>query len=115
MRIARPILALLIALSIAVLPAAAHVAMSGKTMDMADATEMSAMDDMACCPDKPQPVQKSMDDCASMAGCFLCFGFLGPAPSGIVSPIFATSAVIALARDPFDSQPAHPTFRPPRV
>src|SRR5262249_54466254 len=112
---ARPILALLIALSVAVLPAAAHVAMSGKTMDMSDATEMSAMDDMACCPDKPQPPHKSMDDCAAMVGCVLCFGFLGPASSDIASPVFATSAVIAFATDPFDSQPSNPPFRPPRV
>ena len=115
MRIARPILALLIALSVAVLPAAGHVAMSGQTMDMANAAEMSAMDDMACCPDKPQPVHKSMDDCASMAGCVFCFGFLGPVASHVVAPVFATSGVIAFAPAPFDSQHTHPPFRPPRV
>ena len=115
MRIARPILALLIALSVAVLPAAGHAAMSGKTMDMADATEMSAMDDMACCPDKLQPIHKSMDDCTSMAGCALCFAFMGPVASNVAAPVFAASGVIAFAPAPLDSQPGHSPFRPPRV
>jgi len=115
MLIARPILALLMALSVAVLPAAGHAAMSGKMADMANATEMSAMDDMACCPGKPQPLHKSMDDCASMAGCALCFAFMGPVASHVAAPVFATSGVIAFAPAPFDSQPSHPPFRPPRV
>jgi hypothetical protein len=115
MRVARPILALLIALSVAVLPAAGHIGAHLKPMDAAEMTQMSAMDDMACCPHKPQPVHKSIDDCASMAGCILCFGFLGPAASYVASLIFSTSAVIAFATDPLDSQPAHPPFRPPRA
>jgi len=115
MRIARPILAFLIALSVAVLPAAGHVGMHLKSMDMADMTDMSAMDDMACCPHKSDPANKAIDDCASMAGCILCFGFLGPAPSDVVSPIFAPRAVVAFVTKRLDSQPTHPPFRPPRV
>jgi hypothetical protein len=115
MRIARPILALLIALSVAVLPAAGHAGVPLKPSDMADMSEMSAMDDMACCPEKSHPSHKAVDDCASMAGCVLCFGFLRPTPSDVVSPIFAPSTVIAFATDRFDSQPAHPPFRPPRA
>jgi len=115
MRIARPILAFLIALSVAVLPAAGHVGMHLKPMDVADMTDMAAMDDMACCPHKSQPAKKAIDDCASIAGCAFCFGFLRPIVSDVVSPVFATGTVLAFATNPFDSQPAHPPFRPPRV
>jgi hypothetical protein len=114
MNVARAIFAFLIAVSVAVLPAAGH-GVPLKPTDMADMSEMSAMDDMACCPDKTRPSHKAVDDCASMAGCVLCFGFLGPAPSAVVSPVFMTSTVMAFATNPFDSQPAHPPFRPPRV
>jgi hypothetical protein len=115
MRIARPILAFLIALSVAVLPAAGHVGASMKPVDMADMTDMSAMDDMACCPNKSHPAKKAIDDCASMAGCILCFGFLGPVATNVASPSFAKNIVIALANHPLDSQPTNPPFRPPRV
>jgi len=120
MIIARTILALLIAVSLAVLPAAGHAGVMVKAggasaMDHVATHDMSAMDDMDCCPHKTHPAHKAIDDCASMAGCVLCFGFLRPTPYEIVSPVVITSTMVAFATDPIDSQPAHPPFRPPRA
>ena len=64
MTFARTILAILIALSVATLPAAAGAIIASKSADM---TEMSAMDDMDCCPRQANPCDKGMTDCGSMA------------------------------------------------
>ena len=60
MNIGRTILALLIALSVAMLPAAGGASVAVKS---GDATEMSAMEDMDCCPPKVNPCDKGMNDC----------------------------------------------------
>jgi hypothetical protein len=121
MNFARTILALLTAVSLALLPAAGHAGVAVKSTDMsamsdmAAMDEMAAMDDMACCPHKSHPADKAMDDCASMVGCILCFGFSGPVFSDIVFPPLLTSVAIAFASTPFHSQTGSPPFRPPRV
>jgi hypothetical protein len=82
MKLARAVLAFLIAVSLAALPVAgqAHVAVSAMNHM---GTDMSATDDMDCCPHKTDTSKKAIDDCAAMAGCVLCTGFLGAAASSL--------------------------------
>jgi hypothetical protein len=120
MSIGRTILALLIALSVAMLPAAAGARVS---VTSADATEMSAMTDMLdCCPhiadtcDKANACDKAMADCGSMATCALtCFSFAGTSFSTIVFPSIAARMPAPIAAHPVSSQTSSPPFRPPRV
>jgi hypothetical protein len=120
MSIGRTTLALLIALSVAMLPAAAGVRVSVTSADM---TEMSAMADMPdCCPhmadlcDKANTCDKVMGDCASMTTCALkCFSFAGTSFSNIVFPSSSAKMPASIAGNPFSSQTGSPPFRPPRV
>jgi hypothetical protein len=110
MSIGRTILALLIALSVAILPAAG-AGVSSKSPEPAD---MSMMEDMTdCC---PHPCEKAMDDCAAMATCALkCFSFTGTSSSSIVFPSTSAKMTLSFAGNPFSSQTGAPPFRPPRV
>ena len=112
MRIARTILALLITLSVALLPAAGGAGLASKS---AGTIEMSAMEDMDCCPHKADPCDR-MDGCASMAGCALhCFNFaVGGAQLPIVALTLADNTPV-LQDDNVPSQSGSPPFRPPRV
>ena len=113
MSIGRTILALLIALSVALLPAAAGAGVSVKSPAQAD---MSAMEDMHdCCP-KANPCDKAMDDCGTMATCALkCFSFAATSSSNIVFPAIFAKLTLSFAANPFSSQMGSPPFRPPRV
>jgi len=112
MPIGRTILAALITLSVALLPAAA----GGVAAQSPEAAEMSAMDDMDCCPPKANPCDKAMGDCSSMAACALkCFSF-SPSPfSEIAFPPQAAALHPLLGTNPFRSQAGSPPFRPPRA
>jgi hypothetical protein len=106
----RTILALLIALSVAMLPAAAGAGVS--------ATEdMSMTEDMHdCCPPKANPCDHAMDDCGSMATCVLkCFSFAGTSSEIIVFPATSVKMIAPFERNPFSSQTGAPPFRPPRA
>src|SRR6267142_1789836 len=105
MRIARTILALLITLSVALLPVASGAGLASKP---ADAIEMSAMEDMDCCPHKANPCDR-MDGCASMATCALhCFTFaVSSAPLPFVSLTLANN-MPALQGDNVPSQSGIP-------
>jgi hypothetical protein len=128
MRIGRTILALLIALSVAMLPAAAGAGsrstppadMSGdiSTTDVLSsdmsATDMSAMEG-DCCPHKANPCDKA-NDCATMAACALkCFSFAGTAWSAITFPASFANLAIPFGDGPPPSQMGSPPFRPPRA
>jgi hypothetical protein len=110
----RTILAVLIALSVAVLPGAGGAGVSAKSPEPAD---MSMMEDMTdCCPHKANPCEKAMDDCAAMASCVLkCFSFAGTFSSIIVFPSACAKMAAFFAGNPFSSQTGSPPFRPPRV
>jgi hypothetical protein len=114
MSIGRTILALLIALSVAMLPAVAGAGISVKSADM---NVMSAMEDMPdCCPHKANPCDRAMDGCTSMAACALkCFSFAGTSFSNIVFPSSSAKMPASIATNPFSSQTGSPPFRPPRV
>jgi hypothetical protein len=123
----RRILVFLLAVALAMLPAAGHAgyvaaaaapAMTD-TSAMHHGSEMHhhdvAMDDMAdCCPHKHDGSHKAVDDCASMAGCTLCVGFLAPTDSALISPVLPTGAAVSFASTPLHSQIGSPPFRPPR-
>jgi len=112
MCIARTILVFLITLSVALLPVASGTGLASKP---ADAIEMSAMEDMDCCPHKADPCDR-MDGCASMAGCALhCFNFaVGGAQLPIVALTRADNTPV-LQDDNVPSQSGSLPFRPPRV
>jgi hypothetical protein len=113
MCIARTILVLLIALSVALLPAAAGAGLSSKS---ADTTEMSAMEDMDCCPHKVNPCDQ-MDGCTSMATCALhCFNFAASGvPLPVVDLLMLADNMPVLQDGNVPSQSGSPPFRPPRV
>lgn len=115
LRIGRTIFAVLITLSVAVLPAAAGFATGGK---------IAAVSVSEAVPDcdhhhyslPSDTKQKNADDCASMAGCALkCFNFTELAISGIVfsSPVSAELKPVHRCGD-VSSRMGSPPFRPPR-
>ena len=113
MSIGRTIVALLIALSVAILPAAASAGMTVKSPDAAGIYLTEDMSD--CCPHKVSPCEKAMDDCGAMAACALkCFSFLGTS-AGIVFPSAFAKMTASFAANPFSSQAGSPPFRPPRA
>jgi hypothetical protein len=113
MKVARVLFALLIALSVAVLPAAGGVAAVVKSTEMAD---VAAMDDMDCCPHKANPCDTAADRAACMAMCALnCFSFGGATVSTIIFPLHRARLTPAVATNPFNSRTGSPPFRPPRV
>jgi hypothetical protein len=122
----RTILALLVSLSVAMLPAAAGAGVSSKSPDQADmfvARDMSMTHDMSmtedmpdCCPPMANPCDHAMDDCGSMATCALkCFSFAGTSFSTVVFPATFAKMIAPFERNAFSSQMGTPPFRPPRV
>jgi hypothetical protein len=128
----RTILALLVSLSVAMLPVAAGAGVSSKSPDRADMPvtedmsmthDMSIADDTSmtegmhdCCPPMANPCDHAMDDCGSMAGCVLkSFSFAGTSSSIIVFPATFAKMIAPLEHNPFSSQTSAPPFRPPRV
>jgi hypothetical protein len=113
MSIARTIVTLLIALSVAILPAAASAGMSVKSLEAAGISTTEDMPD--CCPHKANPCEKAMDNCGSMATCALkCFSFVGTS-SIIVFPSTFAKMTASFAANPLSSQAGTPPFRPPRA
>jgi hypothetical protein len=119
MSIGRTILALLVALSVAMLPAAASAGVSAKSphqADMSTTEDMSMPEDMHdCCP-PTNPCDHAMDNCGSMATCALkCFSFAGTSFSIVVFPSTFARMIAPLERNPFSLQLGTPPFRPPRA
>jgi uncharacterized protein involved in copper resistance len=117
MRIGRTIVAVLVALSVATLPAATGFASGAMT-----AMEISASPAMPDCDHHHHnapggKTQKSMDDGACMAACALnCFNFMAAAFSGIAFSSPATAALKPVhASNIFASLMGSPPFRPPRA
>jgi len=112
MSIARTILVLLIALSVALLPTAGGAGLASKS---ADTIEMSAMEGMDCCPHNANPCDR-MGGCTSMATCALhCFTFaVSSAPLLFVGLTLAGKMPV-LEDCNVHSQSGCPPFRPPRV
>src|SRR5580704_9647267 len=129
MRITRTILALLVSLSVAILPAAGGaVALTLSTSDMAapqaisvDAPEQASdpmamaepMDD--CCDHGTMPCDQGKN-CASALMCAMhCFNFTTVAGSEIVFLPTVAAKVLPPADFAVPSRTGAPPFRPPRV
>jgi hypothetical protein len=117
MRLCRTILALLIALSVATLPAAGSAALVAKSADMSESdVSMSESMSMQDCDHAVMPCHKGMDGCQSMAACALkCFNFSQSGVSILRFPLVLTDRLFASAEAPVPSQPSSPPFRPPRA
>jgi hypothetical protein len=107
MRVNRAIIAILVALSVAMLPATAGFA-------TASTSAGAAMTD--CCHHHGMPCNNAVDDGQTMATCALhCFNYVGPNFSG-----FELVSVVAKTKPSFASRlvrshTASPPFHPPRV
>ena len=113
-RIGKAILATIIALSIAILPATAGFAAASKAVQTSLSATVPDCDHHRSLPSAPTP--KSRDGCDSMAGCALkCFT---TTVVGFSSVAVITSASTALehsrASDQIASSIGSPPFRPPR-
>jgi hypothetical protein len=118
-RIGRTIIAVLIGLSVATLPATLGFAASVATTT---AMEISATQAMPDCDHHhhaapSNQTKKTADDGACMAGCALtCFNFTAACFSAIVFSSPASAALKPVqASNIFASQMGSPPFRPPRV
>ncbi len=116
MRFARTIIAVVIAISVAMLPAAGSASIGTKSSDeVSVSADMSmAVDD--CCPDHTKPCDQGGDQCQSMASCVhQTFSFLNLAVSQITYPLVLGDELFVLVDQ---AVPLHATgapFRPPRV
>jgi hypothetical protein len=110
MRLTRPILVALVALSVAMLP----VTGGGALATPHDTSLTASHTD--CCP-HGKPCEQKTDDCGSVAGCVLkCCGVLAslPAPIKVALPGFASEKPAHALRN-FRSPFEYPPLPPPRV
>ena len=115
MTIARTILAFVIALSVAILPAAGGFAVA----------EHSAMSSMAPCTDHGlshspghhgSPSDKATTDCGAMAACGVhCFGIYGLVSSTPTPTALAVAIEPSFSAHSFLPHLGSPPFRPPRA
>ena len=114
MSFARTIFALLIALSVALLPAVGGAAFKLKSQKMTEMSAAEPMDD--CCPHAATLCDKTMGDCGSMAACTLnCLGFAGGVSSQLVYPVTLANTVPLFESGVLRSEMGSLPFRPPRV
>jgi hypothetical protein len=111
MAIARTLSALLIALSVALLPVASAAART------AAPAEMSMSDgDHDCCPNAVQPCDMTKDGCMSMAACGLLTSTLSePANPVVAFPLIASSALPLTVSEVLDSGASGPPLHPPQI
>jgi|SRR5262245_61914631 len=110
MAFARTILALVTALSVAVLPAVGGAVVDAKPYD---AEMIAAGSNDHCCPG--DRCDKAAHECGSMATCALhCFNFVSGQSSPLVYPGSVRHVVPILESVGFCTQAASPPFRPPR-
>jgi hypothetical protein len=116
MRTYRIIIAALIGLSVAMLPAASSFAMGG-----AAAAEISASHTIPDCDHHRSapngPTENTADDCPCLAACaFNSINLTTPGVHGVVFPAPASAALKpARASIPYSSLTSIPPFRPPRI
>jgi hypothetical protein len=109
MAIARTLSALLIALSVALLPVASAAVPAPAETSMSEGEH-------DCCPNTVQPCGMTKDGCLSMAACGLLTSTLsGPAVFAIKLPLVASSVLPLPASDALDSQASGPPLHPPQI
>ena len=112
MALSRTILALLIAASVALLPAVGGAAFDSTTHDAAEMSATGPMHD--CCPPAANPCD--MGDCGSMAACALkCFSFVGGMSSPLDHLALLAGPMPLFGSGPFYARASIPPFRPPRI
>jgi hypothetical protein len=110
MKIGRTILAVLIAVSVAMLPMTA-----GAFAKMTDTSVSMALDD-GCAHHGKKSDDKAADDCASMAACALkCFNFSQPIFATLTVSLVLRAAMPERASPHVSSLPGLAPFRPPRI
>jgi hypothetical protein len=119
MGVARAIVSILVALSVALLPVAGG-AVAGSTQAVAAmASEMSADADTAmddCCPNHAKPCDSGSDQCRSMATCAHQFLTIADVPFSQLKYSATRSRLVNLLADSdVSSQLGSPPFRPPRI
>jgi hypothetical protein len=111
MAIVRPLVVLLIAVAVALLPATLG---TGRAVASADAAMSATMDD--CCPDAGEPCDRTADTCPFMAACALKnFSFAGHDTAAGKLPLVQASV---FAPDVAARLPSHlrsPPPHPPRI
>jgi hypothetical protein len=114
-RIGRTIIAVLLGLSVATLPAAGGFAASSKTMETSVSETMPDCNHHHNLPS--DKTQKTADDGACMAACALsCFNFTAPGFAGIAFSQPASAALMPVrASIHVSSRMGSPPFRPPRI
>ena len=114
-RATRVVLACLVALSVAILPAMSLTAVSAKSAEIIASADMSAaMDD--CCPNHAKPCDQNADQCQSMAFCtHQTFSILNVAFSQFVYPSVVGDLLSTFAEQDAPLYSGCPPFRPPRV
>jgi hypothetical protein len=113
MPLVRTVLALLIMISVAMLPIAGGAAFKLKPQATTEVSSAEPMDD--CCPPAAKTCASTMLDCASMASCALkCFAYSDVEYRSLyllrradLVPLFGSAGLT--------SQAASPPFRPPRA
>lgn len=107
----RTIFAVLIAVAVALLPAARGVA---STLPDAGPASISVAEPMHdCCPDEADPCDKGAQSCAFMAAC-VCSGFWAAAYLHLVLPSGISASVSLPASAALPARGVGPPFRPPR-
>ena len=114
MGVGRTILAVVVAVSVAWLPAATGASVQLKSTDMTEMSASEPMDD--CCPHAVMPCDKAMGDCASMAACMVnCLSYAGGMSSPLVYPVQLAALMPRFESGVLHSHTSSPPFRPPRV
>jgi hypothetical protein len=118
MAVVRTIFALLLAVSVAMLPAAGAFAFKAEVQAAAEMSAQMSADGMThdCCPPAVNPCDKAGDGCASMAACALpCCVYPAAVAAPLVYPTMFADLMPLLRSKVLSSQLGSPPFRPPRV
>lgn len=111
MPLVRTIFALLIAVSVAMLPAAGAAAFKVTSQEPSEISASEPMHD--CCPPAANPC---CDDCGSMAVCAsTCFVYASGVASPLVYPTMLAGVMPLLSSGAWPSHLGSPPFRPPRA
>jgi hypothetical protein len=113
MRLGRTIWAVLLTLSLAMVPLAGAFALQNDEVAVSSEATASAHD---CCPGESMPADHAMKDCLASPGCIAkCFNFYAMTFSGVVIPAPTGGTESDFASAPIHALTASPPFRPPRV
>jgi predicted lipoprotein with Yx(FWY)xxD motif len=113
MRVGRTVVAFLVALSLAMLPMSRLSAMASDQASAA--TEVVESQDHHCDHDG-MPINHAMKDCQASADCAAkCANAYAVVFAGVIIPAPIGGMESSFVSNPFDSLPAHPPYRPPRI